>query len=296
MGGDVDVTALARDLVTRSDGTAHVIGTAALHVVVSPLRELLAVDHRDERLAELVGRRVAGGFRGRVAAAVPDEVAAGSVLHQLLDDLPGACLVNGYAGQRDGSWDGLQVPVEHVAGSTDLCAGWASDASILVAVRAHGTIPVPTTATVALAARDDIADDPDAWHERPQLAATSSRRSRRLDLVADGASDGSLAFDAHFRDSYVDVDDGEGALHEYSVRGRFAPERQTIVAIEGQVHVLPWTECPAAIASVQRVVGMPVAELRARVREELVGTSTCTHLNDVLRSLADLPVLAAAIR
>ena len=42
-------------------------------------------------------------------------------------------------------------------------------------------------------------------------------------------------------------------------------------------------------------VGMTTDELRARVRTDFTGSATCTHLNDVLRSLADLPVLAAAL-
>ena len=36
---------------------------------------------------------------------------------------------------------------------------------------------------------------------------------------------------------------------------------------------------------------MTLAELRDRVRAEFVGTSTCTHLNDTLRAIADLDAL-----
>ena len=38
-----------------------------------------------------------------------------------------------------------------------------------------------------------------------------------------------------------------------------------------------------------------VSDLRRRVRKELVGPATCTHLNDTLRELADLDTLAAAL-
>jgi Protein of unknown function (DUF2889) len=34
-----------------------------------------------------------------------------------------------------------------------------------------------------------------------------------------------------------------------------------------------------------------VASLRSFVRTDLTGISTCTHLNDQLRSLADVPAL-----
>jgi hypothetical protein len=59
--------------------------------------------------------------------------------------------------------------------------------------------------------------------------------------------------------------------------------------------VLPYIECPDAAASAGRLTGMSVAELRRRVRQELTGISTCTHLNDLLRSLADIGALAAAV-
>ncbi len=38
---------------------------------------------------------------------------------------------------------------------------------------------------------------------------------------------------------------------------------------------------------------MSLVDLRDRVRGEFVGTSTCTHLNDTLRSIADLDALLA---
>jgi len=55
--------------------------------------------------------------------------------------------------------------------------------------------------------------------------------------------------------------------------------------------VLPWQECPAAAASAQRLVGIDLAEVVARVRADFVGPSTCTHLNSTLRALADLQAL-----
>jgi hypothetical protein len=293
LAGDVVVHARARDLHTGALGNVTVIEDG-FDAAISPARVLVAIEHPDPRLVGLLGQSVAGGFRGRAAALVPDHAATASLLNLLLDDLPGASLVAGYAGQRDPSWSNVHIPIDHVARSIDLCAGWADDATILGAVRSAGTIPVPTIAPV-VAPVDERSDDAAEWHERPPLPNGAMRRARRLDLVDDGAADGSLAFDAHFRDSYLDADDGEGSLHEYSVRGRFDPEDRTIRSIDGAAHVLPWQECPAAIGSVGRVVGMPADDLRARVRAELVGTSTCTHLNDLLRSLADLPVLASEL-
>ena len=51
--------------------------------------------------------------------------------------------------------------------------------------------------------------------------------------------------------------------------------------------VLPWTECPSAAASAGRLAGRPGRCVAGRwcVMTSL-GTSTCTHLNDLLASLA----------
>ena len=68
------------------------------------------------------------------------------------------------------------------------------------------------------------------------------------------------------------------------------------VQVDAGAHALPWTECPQALGSAARLVGAPASDLRAVVRRDFVGTSTCTHLNDTLRSLADLPALATALR
>jgi len=289
LDGDVQVVARARDLLTTVEGEARVLAADGYDAVISPDRHLLHIDHPDARLAELHAVSTASGFRARAIAAVPDEAERSTLLNLLLDDLTGANLVAGYAMQRHPSWTTRTIPVEHFASVTDLCAGWASGATILVAVEADGRVPTPTTAPVAL---EPDADDPLAWHDRPALPPGSMRRARRLDVVA--GVDG-LGFDVHFRDSYVDRDGVEGAVHEYSVWGRYDPSVHTIVEVDAVAHVLPWVECPQALGSASRLVGATVDELRAVVRADFVGTSTCTHLNDTLRGLADLPALAATL-
>ena len=46
------------------------------------------------------------------------------------------------------------------------------------------------------------------------------------------------------------------------------------------------------MCSAARIAGMELSSLRPRIRKEFVGRSTCTHLNDSLRSLADITALA----
>lgn len=286
--GAILVSAKARDLFTGQAHGAVVLGRGSFDAIVSADRVLRELRHPDRRLGALVGRPVAGGFRAATLALVPDEAERGTLLNLLLDDLPGANLVAGYAAQRDASRsDRRKVPVQYLALVADQCAGWATGATILDATEVDGTVPTPTTAAVP-----DDPSDAEGWHDRPRMAAGDMRRARRLDVTPDEAEPRLLRFDGHFRDSYLDPIAGEGALHEYSVHGRYDPGAHHVVDIDAEAHVLPWTECPQALASASRLVGMGADDLRATVRADFVGTSTCTHLNDVLRSLADLPILA----
>ena len=56
--------------------------------------------------------------------------------------------------------------------------------------------------------------------------------------------------------------------------------------------ILPYRECPGASVKASRMIGLDVTTFRETVQEVLPSTHGCTHLNDVLRSLADVPWLA----
>jgi len=118
------------------------------------------------------------------------------------------------------------------------------------------------------------------------------RRRRRIDVLPD-AEGAAWSFDAHFRDSYRD-DEGETVVHEYTAVGRVDAATEVVLDAEATPRVLPWFECPEAAASATRLAGRPLDSLRAGVRAEFLGASTCTHLNDMLRALADVGILARA--
>jgi hypothetical protein len=50
------------------------------------------------------------------------------------------------------------------------------------------------------------------------------------------------------------------------------------------------------LTSAGRVAGISVNALRREVRDGFVGPTTCTHLNDTLRSLQDVSALLGALR
>jgi hypothetical protein len=96
----------------------------------------------------------------------------------------------------------------------------------------------------------------------------------------------------HFRDAYASPE-GEMVLHEYVVDAEV--DDGCIAWLTVDPRVLPWDACPGAAASAQRLVGVALDDIPVRVRGDLTGTTTCTHLNSSLRCLADARVLAALL-
>ena len=307
--GDLIVTARARDLLTTLDGTATVVAEAQLDARIHrATRALLSLDTVPGLvpLERLIGAGVGPGFRARMAEAAPDELAGGTLLHLLLDDLPGATLVSGYAMQRGGALEEAR-PAPTMAPTTeapptvaspapwagdDLCAGWAHDATMMVTIRTKGVIPLAIGPPApALESEEDLW----AWHDMPPLGPHAMRRRRRLDVVLPTGPQRAYRLDVHFRDSHMDEDGQESVLHEYAVSGGVDGSAGRVTEMSAEARVLPWVECPGAVASAGRLVGMPLADLRTWVRREMTGASTCTHLNDTLRSLGDVTGLVSVL-
>ncbi len=299
MAGGIVVDARGRDLITGRSGQ---IGQRdqRLRAVLGPDRSLQSAeaDPPEPRLSQLLGAVVGPGFRSRMTQALVDLAERRTLLHALLDDLPGAILVSGYAIQRSMPAAAPAAPPaggafsEHVRAAEDMCAGWASDATIMVTFRSTGSVPTPMGPP---APRLEPPGDPMSWHRMEPLPTRATRRRRRLDLVPPSPRQPVWTFDSHFRDSYRDAEGVETAVHEYLVDGWLDDACQHVGEARAEARVLPWMECPAAVGSADRMAGRALADLRSAVRAEFVGTTTCTHLNDTFRSLADLLPLRAMI-
>ena len=279
------IVAVGRDLRTEADGRTRVLDEVRLRATVDGQGRLATIeaDPPVPALQTLVGAHGKSGFRSRVAEVLPEQAEAETLLLQVLDDVPMAALISGYGWTRElgDDWD---LPAEAADRLRDLCAGWIHDGTMLQAMDATGTFPIP----LGPPAPDlDSGDDPLAWHDAGPMARRSVRRRRRIDLL-DGDP---LVVDVHFRDSHLGLEGPEDVLHEYTLSATVDPKTLVVLHSEAQARTLPWPECPGAAASAGRVVGEPLRGLRPKVLAELRGTSTCPHLTDGLRSLAGVAAL-----
>ncbi|MGO4201706.1 DUF2889 domain-containing protein [Rhodococcus sp. TAF43] len=286
IGGALELSGRAWDFEIDADRFPSVRETAALRAAVDYHRGRvltgLETTPAVPELAGLVGESAISGFRGRLGAVVAGgAVRRDTPLVLLLDDVPLGTLISGHAvsaanelDPQSGTASTGYVPVG------DQCAGYAERGALIATIGVRGRSPV---ADGPVAPRID-----DAFGRLPgPLAPHSMRRRRRIDRwVADGA----VHIDAMFRDTYGRADGVETVIHEYQLAVVADAETGVIREAVATPRVLPWFDCPGAVASAGRLVGMAVAEVEARVRREFRGVDTCTHLNDLLRSIADWPV------
>ncbi|CAO5146550.1 DUF2889 domain-containing protein [Frankia sp. AiPs1] len=208
-----------------------------------------------------------------------------------------------------------------LARGADQCAGWRRGATIMLEIETSGRAPAPTGPD-APSLRSP--DDPLAWHAGAldPMAPRTSRRHRRIDLIAagpgpsptagpgpspigeapgpstgreTGAPAGEFTVESLFRDSFQPDDGAQMVVHEYEVHGAMDPRSTRFTRLAATPRVLPWIECPEAVPSAAWLVGQPAHTARASVRRDFAGPPTCTHLNDTLCHLADLPALAVLL-
>src|SRR5215471_8784078 len=91
----------ARDVLTRADGSADVVDDATIDVTIDFL-DAASVTRLDttpsiDGLQQVLGRSAATGFRAAVDEAIDLDAWKGRPVYQLLDDIPVATLVSGYA-------------------------------------------------------------------------------------------------------------------------------------------------------------------------------------------------------
>ena len=240
-------------------------------------------------LAVLVGTSAGSGFRARLTEALPGGV--DDPVFLMLDDLPGATLISGFAFAQWYPIDELLAEGQSASTTkrtmTGICTGFMPGSSGLApdgtSRWTHRTQPVrPVEANV----------DVLAWHEIQQISELSMRRARRIDVWIEDAE---VRVDAMFQDSSTRPEGGRIAVHEYTLTATADLATMTLASVVPVPRVLPYAECPLAALNADSLVGTPLADLRSVVLERLQGVAGCTHLNDALRALADVPYLVTRL-
>ncbi len=288
LAGDTVLDGRGRDLLTGGDGTAAVLAEASLGLVSDQRRVIKEIRSAPglPGLPGLVGESAMSGFRRRLVAVPAARAAAGTPLYQLLDDIPGASLVSGAAWQR---WYDMDRYLELKADvrqriMTDVCTGYQHGSS---ALQPDGTLRWSQDRQPAVDI--DAVDDDLAWHRHARPEGVTMRRARRIDVWVAGPV---IHVDAFFQDSSTLPAGGRQSIHEYTLTAQADRETGTVRTVTPVPRVLPYHECPLAVSNVAALAGLPLSELRGAVLERLKGPLGCTHLNDMMRALADVPDLA----
>jgi hypothetical protein len=304
------VTASGRDLLV-GDGGSLVLRAVRMSVTLDTASRVTGIESELPAAVTdpLIGATAVRGFRARLAGL--DELDPSSLESAVLDELPTIRLISGYARMieligltgADGVVEAAQA-AEAVGGPggsplrsrpdrrspmAGVCAGWTPGATADTRVRAGVPIMTGTPPAPALASMTPY------FHAEPDPRPRSMRRRRILDVTAGG---GGYEVFQYYRDSHVDAGLREGALHEYEVHARVAPEEgptaggYTLERVEVVPHALPFGECSLAAPNAADLTGAPLRDITGTVRERLAGTRSCTHLNDTLRFLRYVPALA----
>ena len=293
-GGELHLRGRARDLLTPTQGDAAVIATADLLAVTGRERDIQRIesDPTVPGLDRLVGCRAGGSFRAAIASELPGEMEQGTPLHLLLDDLAGSTLISGFTLILWG--EVFPEVLEHMkigAGTRvmrDVCSGFRDGSA---AIKADGTMS-GLHQNVTPTNRIDDPADPLSWHELDPHPPMAMRRARRIDVWHDGEE---LRIDSMFRDSVWNPDGQEVALHEYEIFGAADGASGILQSVTAVPRVLPYAECPGAAPNASWLTGTDLRALRVEVIQQLRNADCCTHLNDGLRALAEVPILASAL-
>ena len=237
-------------------------------------------------LSRLLGERGGGGLRRALENAVPEERRDATPLYLILDDISGTSLVAGWAwSQWDPDWlangraamQGFDLE-KAFATRAGICSGFAPGSSAFD----------PRTDRSGTSAPDlRHPEDPEGWHAFTVQDNVGMRRARRIDVWLDNV----IVVDSAFQDSASTPAGCRAVVHEYRLHLTADPASLRVLSVAAEPRVLPFVECTVAPTHLARLIGASLPELRDRVLAELRGTAGCTHLNDALRALAQVPAL-----
>lgn len=253
----------------------------------------ISADPAPERIGSLIGVRGGNHLRLFIKETMPELIEQATPLYLVLDDISGSALVSAFAwSQWYPDWHlrlrdriGPEQFEQLMEQRTNICWG-------LQAGNSGVSIEGPDR-NVADADAGELRNpaDPEGWHAFDESDGPGFRRARRIDVIRDDAA-GVLRVDSAFQDSAKRRDGGRVAIHEYNVRAVVDAATLELLELTPEPRILPFWECPGAVANTQRLLGTDLSAMRETVIERLRGPAGCTHLNDAMRALAEVPKLA----
>jgi hypothetical protein len=239
----------------------------------------------------LVGMRGGNHLRLFIKESMPALIENGAPIYLALDDISGTALVSAFAASH---WNGDFMERMRSRVSAEELAKMMTDRINVCWGLQEGNSGVSGDGPrrdVAQAKAGDVRNpaDPQGWHELHDPEGPHFRRARRIDVTRD---DRLLRIDAAFQDSVSLKAGGRGAIHEYNLAVTADADTLEILTLEPEARILPFSECPGAIHNAKRLIGSRISDVRESVLAQLRGPQGCTHLNDALRALAEVPKLA----
>lgn len=291
----------ARDLRTDAAGQAEILDEAEFRARLTLEKEITVIEATPApaRIGELVGVRCGNHLRGALRELMPHLLERGAPLYLPLDDLSGTALVSAFAwSQWHPDWSvriqASMTPEQYEAmmlSRVNVCWGLQEGNS---GVTGRGD----ADRDVASADAGDVRNpaDPLGWHALPDSDGPGFRRARRIDVSLDDTKS-LIRIQAAFQDSAktrAESDKGihRIAIHEYDIDATADARTLELLTLEATPRILPFSECPGAVHNTRRLVGTKLDAIRESVLAQLRGPQGCTHLNDALRALAEVPKLA----
>lgn len=279
-GKDLIIVGAARDLLTlRLEESPRIIAENDLTAVMMPDKTFKSISTSPTLPVsiDLAGQHAVSGFRRAILPVLADREFDELPLRLLLDDLVGINIISGWLAAK---WQGAVSTNRRVF--ENVCAGYASGSTALDRI-GFDNAPDPVQPLPRQ-------EDPHSFHEMGPDLERTVRRVRRIDLWRGSRG---IAFDAMFQDSGVLPGLARTPIHEYRLAGQVHETSQGLVlgTITATPGVLPYSECFGAPAGLQKLVGTPLTDLRKHVLVALRGPVGCTHLNDAVRSLAEIHTL-----
>ncbi|MDD9797608.1 MAG: DUF2889 domain-containing protein [Alphaproteobacteria bacterium] len=293
----------ARDIFTdKPQNTPRLLAEDKVTILASSQREILAITSQPPRpqIEKLIGCRAGKQLRAAISDALPDEAAQGTPLHLLLDDMAGASLVAFWAWSQWPDEKARLMAEQKDKTQKDktennylrrrvvgVCTGFAPGAPSL---NEDGSAKIGMSSSAPATSLINP-QDPHGWHEIKEQTTLAARRARWIDIWRADEKD-ELAIETGFQDSATRPDGGRQAVHEYRILAQVRADNFELTQLHIDPRILPYSSCLAAPRQANIMLGKPLSDFRSQVLTHLRGVKGCTHLNDMLRDLAEVPLLA----